>query len=167
MGDRLGVALEIYRSPVAGILTGVSLLVSFAMIVYFMHPQLIQLFFWSQKQKWIWILLAVGVYFIAISGVLYDIIRGVPFAGVNRRGGIEVFSTQSGVQYGLEGIVIGFINTIIGTSALVLVLWAPRLSGQTQMMVVTVCCAVFAMFFMMLSSFYRMKSPWYTPMRLF
>lgn len=109
----------------------------------------------------------VFVYFIAISGVLYDIIRGVPFAGINRKGGIEVFSTQSGMQYALEGLVIGAINTVIGISALLLITWAPKLTGTSQQTLVAVSCGIFLVFFMMLVQLYRMKSPWYTPLRLY
>ena len=135
--------------------------------MYFLHRQALAVFAWAQRQVWIWVLGSVSIYFIAISGVLYDIIRGVPFAGANRKGGIEVFSTQSGMQYALEGLVIGAINTVIGASALVLVLWAPKMTGQSQYTLVAICCSVFLAFFMMLVQLYRMKSPWYTPLRLY
>lgn len=142
--------LSIYRSPIPGIITGIAILATLGAGAYFLHGQAIALFMWAQRQQWIWVLGSVFVYFIAISGVLYDIIRGVPFAGVNRKGGIEVFSTQSGMQYALEGIVVGAINTVIGISILVLILWAPKMKGASQTTLVGVCCAVFFFFFMML-----------------
>ena len=51
-----------------------------------------------------------GIYFIAVSGVLYDIIRGVPFIGADGKGNPVFINTSSGTQYGIEGIIIGCLS---------------------------------------------------------
>ena len=52
-----------------------------------------------------------GVYYIAVSGVLYDIIRGVPFVGADSRGNPIFINPNSGTQFGAEGMIVGTLST--------------------------------------------------------
>ncbi len=55
-----------------------------------------------------------GVYFIAVAGVLYDIIRGVPFIGADAKGNPVFINTSSGTQFGVEGVIIGALSECKG-----------------------------------------------------
>ncbi|PKA46404.1 putative dolichyl-diphosphooligosaccharide--protein glycosyltransferase subunit 3B [Apostasia shenzhenica] len=62
----------------------------------------------------VWMAGAVFVYFFSVSGSMHNIIRNMPMM-LNDRDGRPVFFYQgSGMQLGAEGIIVGFLYTLVG-----------------------------------------------------
>jgi hypothetical protein len=63
------------------------------------------------QMKWLWIVICLGVYTCAISGLIFDIIRNPPTYYANPNNGqVMFFYPQSGSQFVVEGFIIGFLN---------------------------------------------------------
>ncbi len=58
-----------------------------------------------------------GIYFIAVSGVLYDIIRGVPFIGADNKGNPMFINPSSGTQFGVEGLIVGGLSALLSSAS--------------------------------------------------
>lgn len=110
-----------------------------------------------------------GIYYIAVSGVLYDIIRGVPpfgFDPVKKR--MIFFAQSSGTQYVVEGLIIGGANVLAALSAVLLVRVVPKLANEQWRVGATVLCSmgVVGGFWFNLMQ-YTYKNPWYSMANLF
>jgi hypothetical protein len=160
-----GYRVEIYRSPWPAIFVLLTLLGIASSIVYFFFERVVDLALWVRDQKWIWLMGCLGVYLIAVSGVLFDIIRGVPMFGYDpatRRP--IVWANQSNMQYGAEGAIIGFLNFVCATSVILAVKWLPRWkdSGNKDMAILA-AVGIFFFFYGLVVNRYKFKSPWYRP----
>ena len=102
------------------------------------------------------------IVFIAVSGVLFDIIRGVPWVGMNpQTRKVEWYTTQSGIQYGMEGFVIGCLNMGCALTMVLLAQYLPRAKRDNQMTMAIVMVIAFGFCYTRICSLYRAKNPWY------
>ncbi|RYG50852.1 hypothetical protein EON67_04525 [archaeon] len=110
-----------------------------------------------------------GVYFIAVSGALYDVIRGVPpFGYDSRTRKVIVVSPSSGSQYAVEGFMVGGFNIGCAMAALLAALLIPRVRSQSSRALGMAALAlVFVFCYMQIIGWYRLKNPWYSVTRLF
>lgn len=157
--------VEVYRSPWGRIITALLILGALAASLYTMREEIPRLISWVRGATFIWVLAGVAVYFIAVSGTLYDIIRGVPPFGYDpKTKRLILFAQSSGTQYAAEGWIIGALNVGCGFAVVFMSLFAPRLkdaSNRASSIVAMGC--VFILFFYSVWSNYRYKNPWYNP----
>jgi len=111
---------------------------------------------------WVWMIGSMLIYFICLSGVIYDIIHGVPMVGQNQKGQIEIIHTGQRSQYMAEGFIMGFLITLGGLGIVVLNLISKMqpsrirvIGGLTLMAVIYACVTVYKV--------YQMKAKWYGP----
>jgi len=112
----------------------------------------------------VWYLGGVLVYFICISGVVYNIIHSVPMIGVNQRTGEpEMVHPGQRTQYGAEGFMMGFMMCLVGISFVGLnnirYMESPkkmRIAGYLVFLL-----GVYAT--LKIITTYKLKSPWYGP----
>lgn len=160
--DQTGVAVEIYRSPVAALVTALMVLGMIASSVYYFGERILTFALWVRQFKLLWLLVCLSVFFISVSGVLYDIIRGVPWAGIDpQKRTVQWFSPQNGQQYIMEGLVIGTLNMACALAIIALVKLAPRCGKENVMVVGSVSAALFAIVYFSIFSLYRAKNYWY------
>ncbi|KAK8952899.1 putative dolichyl-diphosphooligosaccharide--protein glycosyltransferase subunit 3 [Platanthera guangdongensis] len=62
----------------------------------------------------VWMAGAVFVYFFSVSGSMHNIIRNMPMMLSDRDGRPVFFYQGSGMQLGVEGLVVGFLYTLVG-----------------------------------------------------
>ena len=123
--------VKVYRSPWKALLTLGGFLAGVGAMVWFFGPTVLAAARFVLSHKGVWLLASLSIYFIAVAGVLYDIIRGVPWIGYDGRTRKPViFSNQSGSQYGLEGALIGALNLGCGLAAVVGTRMLPKLTGK-------------------------------------
>lgn len=105
-----------------------------------------------------------AVYYISVSGVLYDIIRGVPPFGYDpRTKRMVVVAQQSGTQYGVEGLIIGGFNMAAGLGVIILTRVLPRMKDSSARNGVAAgAAALFLIFYFQVYSWYHYKNPWYS-----
>lgn len=105
-----------------------------------------------------------GIYYIAVSGVLYDIIRGVPPFGYDSRTRRVIFiAQQSGTQYGVEGLIVGGLNLAAAIAAILMVRVMPYIkNGEVRNYAVAGAGVLFLFFYYQVYGLYSYKNPWYT-----
>lgn len=157
-----GVNIEVYRSPVMGLVRLFALLSFVGLLVKYAREQVVALVQYVLANKFIWMVVSLGIYFISVSGVLYDVIRGVPWVGADNQGN-PVFISGSGSQYVLEGLFIGVLN--IGCAASILLLKSSMASTHARTTSSAVTCLMYGFGFVVLyklvQSLYRNKNRWY------
>lgn len=105
-----------------------------------------------------------GVYFIAVSGILYDIIRGVPPFGFDSRTRRVMFvAQQAGTQYVAEGLIVGGLNIAAALAALMLIRVLPKVRNtETRNAGAIVAGLAFLFFYYQIYALYCYKNPWYS-----
>lgn len=161
IAGQTGVRFEVQRPIGPRLLTLTLVLAVLGATVYYGFESAIWLWAIVSGQTWLWLVACLGVYYISISGVLYDIIRGVPSVGVSSRGTPQIIHPQSGQQYGMEGLIIGFLNVSAGLALVFLARFVPRLSSNSQLVAGLIGAMVFLATFSMVLNIYRFKNPWY------
>lgn len=159
--DKSGVDVKIYRSPWGKLFVLAFFLVSVGLFLRATWDKLWTIALTIRDMKGFWLLVSIGIYFIAISGVLYDIIRGAPAFGVSSKGTPQVFHPQSGQQYGVEGLIIGFLNVAAGFSAVALAYLVPKFNPENRIFASAVTIALFGFFYIAIVRLYQFKAPWY------
>jgi len=157
-----GVNIEVYRSPVPGLLRLALLLSVIAFLAKYAREQVIALVQFVLSNKTIWMTVSLGIYFISVSGVLYDVIRGVPWAGVDGQGQ-PIFIAGSGSQFIGEGLFIGALN--LGCAACMLLLKSTMAASGAKTSESSLVCLLygfgFAVLYRIILSLYRSKNRWY------
>ena len=78
-------------------------------------------------QKYLYLIGALVVYWLSVSGIMFDIIRGVPFNGFNpQKKTIQWFTKQNSYQFVAEGLIMGASYTISGLSLCLITIVAPK-----------------------------------------
>jgi oligosaccharyltransferase complex subunit gamma len=159
--DRSGVTVRIQRSMVGVYLTLVAV---FAILALLVKPVIDSLPFLLSlvRMKWLWIVVSVGVYVCAISGLIFDIIRSPPWYRTTPKGEVMFFYPQSGNQFVVEGFIIGFLNLLCAGSLVFLAVAAPKFkSDSNRTSAVIGGMVVFIFSFFQIRALYVVKNRWY------
>jgi hypothetical protein len=156
-----GIPVKIERAMWPRLLLLLAVLGSIAAVGFYAFDWVVSVWTWIGNQTWLAMVVCFGLYFISISGTLYDIIRGVPMIGMSYAGKPEVFHSQSGNQYGMEGFIIGGLNLSAAIALIFLMRYASKVSESSVMATSLVAVAVFLFGFSSVINLYRYKSPWY------
>ena len=119
---------------------------------------------WYQRQVLLWFLGGLSLYYIAVSGVLFDVIKGVPFAGGwdARTGRFFIMLPQAGSQSVAEGLLIGVLNVACAASVVALLVLLPRVrDAGTRTLYGVSAVATFVLCYSNVVAMYRMKHPGY------
>lgn len=73
---------------------------------------------------------AVGVYWFATSGGMYNIIRGVPMVGYDRKSSAAIVFTRGSGQMGAEGFMMGSIYLLFGLVAAAFIWLMPHVKDE-------------------------------------
>jgi len=117
-------------------------------------------FFLSNK---LWFIGSMIVYFICMSGIVYNILHGVPFNNVDRDGNVEWFHSGGRSQFGAEGYIMSATVSILGILFITL-LHLPKVADNTNGKIVYLI--IFLLIFLLLKwveSIYKWKSSFYNP----
>jgi oligosaccharyltransferase complex subunit gamma len=158
--ERCGVSVTVQRSK---FWTYVALLVVFGVLAALVKPVIDSLPFWLGlvRMKWLWIVVSLGVYVCAISGLIFDIIRSPPWYHV-AKDHITFFYPNSGEQFVVEGFIIGFLNLLCSGSLVFIAIAAPKFKSESNRSSAIIGgMLVFLWAFLQIRGYYRMKNSWY------
>ena len=161
--ERCGVSVTVQRSK---FWVYVALLVVFGVVALLVKPIIDSLPFWLGlvRMKWVWIVVSIGVYVCAISGLIFDIIRSPPWYHATKDN-ITFFYPNSGEQFVVEGFIIGFLNLLCSGSLVFIAIAAPKFKSEgNRSSAVIGGMLVFLWAFMQIRGYYRMKNRWYGAM---
>lgn len=107
-----------------------------------------------------------GIYFLSISGFVFDIIRNPP-PFVCQQGRCMFIHPQSGTQFVAEGFIIGGLTLACAAAAVRLVhtYAAGHKAAERQVTTTLLALVAFAVLYSQVLAIYRGKNPWY-PFRL-
>ena len=137
---------------------------SLAAIVYFTRSGLVRLLRWARERVRWWLLLgALAFYFVGVSGLLFDVIRGAPLLGTDARTRRpSILIQQAGVQSVAEGLLVGGLNLACAAAVVLLVRVLPRVADYGQRTVLAVAAlSAFMLCYSNIVGFYRWKQPAY------
>jgi len=129
--NKIGVLIPIYVDPTQQYMT-------FAAAIFFGVATLRTIY---QKRKklvnpMMWFVITMGLYFIVMAGLAYNIIRTPPFSEIRQDGTQLFISPQARSQYVAEGLIIGALMTGTGLLFVVVGDVVPRFKvGSTQRLV--------------------------------
>lgn len=151
------------RSPWPAIIALLLLAGLVVLALRFAFQPLLDLAMALRDFKPLWIIVAVAFFFIAVSGVLYDIIRGVPWISLDpaTRKPVVVIA-QNGTQTVLEGLLVGALNIACALAVVALTQWSKYISSPAAK--TSVAIGVAGLFFFAYSTIvmmYRYKNRWY------
>lgn len=159
--DRTGIQLEIKRSSFWAY---VSILTVFSVLAICVEPiinalPLIQAIL---QTKALWIVISVGVYTCAISGLIYDIIRSPEIYHADVQSGkILFFYPQSGHQFVIEGFIIGLLNLACALTLIFVYVTTRMRAYKQKSTAITFALLTFVICFFFIRSLYHMKNRWY------
>jgi hypothetical protein len=112
----------------------------------------------------LFVLFLQSIYYISVSGVLYDIIRGVPPFGYDQRTRRAIFiANQSGTQYGIEGLIIGALNSAAAFCVILMARFFPKIrNAETRNYATIAAAGTFLFLFYQVYSLYNYKNSWYS-----
>ncbi len=140
-----------------------SLTATAVLALRFAFKPLLELAAIIRDAKPLWIMACIGVFFIAVSGVLYDIIRSVPWISVdpNTRKPVIVIA-QNGTQTVLEGLLVGGLNIAAALVVIALTQWSRYIkTSSTKSYTAVILLGVFFFAYTTIVSLYRYKNRWY------
>jgi hypothetical protein len=129
--DKTGASVKIERPMWPRVLVAVTTISVLTFLAWQLGPRLWEIFVALREWTVLWGLGCLFVYFISVSGFLYDIIRGAPMMGVSG-GRPELIAKQNGTQYIAEGMFIGILNIVAASSVIGLVLLAHQWTAILQ-----------------------------------
>eukprot|EP00753_Platysulcus_tardus_P016507 PLAT5782.1.p1 GENE.PLAT5782.1~~PLAT5782.1.p1 ORF type:complete len:346 (+),score=150.80 PLAT5782.1:143-1039(+) len=158
---RTGEELEIKRSPIMGLIFLLLLLAAGAGVAHWAIENGDTLAALRDNRA-LWMAVAFMLYFLSVSGIMYDIIRGVGAFHVDQQGRIMLFHPSGNQQFAAEGLIIGGMNL---AAALLLIYVADKIprwksSGSRS---IALWLALFGFFFVYsrITALYTMKNRWY------
>eukprot|EP01029_Cantina_marsupialis_P017100 TRINITY_DN383_c3_g1_i1.p1 TRINITY_DN383_c3_g1~~TRINITY_DN383_c3_g1_i1.p1 ORF type:complete len:297 (+),score=29.11 TRINITY_DN383_c3_g1_i1:132-1022(+) len=153
--EQTGMEVTISRSPMPKILFSLIVLMAVCLGGYyvFIHPEIIIRF---RNAKSVWLCGSLIVFFISVSGVVFDILRGAPPYSIDSRGFIQFFSPQSNHQFVFEGLWTGLIYFALG--GLMLFVMKRKTNGS-----IWIALLVLFILFSHLYNNYKRKNGWYAP----
>lgn len=91
----------------------------------------------------VWMVGALAIYFFSVSGGMHNIIRNMPLFTVDRNdpSKLQFFYHGSGMQFGTEGFIVGFLYTIVGVLLAYVTHFAPNIrskNSQRMLMVISI-----------------------------
>jgi hypothetical protein len=113
-----------------------------------------------RSSRWPWVIVSLGVYFISVSGFVFDVVRNVPIVGFNpKTRSIDFWSPSGSSQYAVEGFVMGLHLLALAAVVLILTLVFPKVKdlGNRNLFVAT-GVATFAVVFMNETALFRYKN---------
>jgi OST3 / OST6 family, transporter family len=129
--DKTGASVKIERPMWPRVLVAVTTISVLTLLAWQLGPRVWELFVALREWTVVWGLGCLFVYFISVSGFLYDIIRGVPMMGASG-GRPELIAKQNGTQYVAEGMFIGILNVLAGSSIVALVVFGQQWTSSLQ-----------------------------------
>ena len=168
--ERTAINIPIHRSMVG---TYILLFFAFVCLIFVASIVVNHLEFWLKviRVKMLWVVVSLGVYTCAISGLIFDIIRSPPMYNIHpNTNQIIFFYPQQGNQFVVEGFVIGFLNVAAGLCIFLMMylpsrikrLYADPASGSNMASVAAVTFgALFVMIFLYIRALYTLKNRWY------
>lgn len=111
----------------------------------------------------VWFAFSMVIYFLCMSGVVYDILRTPPMFGMSQEGKTEIFMAQRKGQYAFEGFLMSFCMSLCGLCLIGLHL--ARNIQDKLMMKGTICLLICTLIIGLskLSQGYKVKTSWYRP----
>lgn len=112
----------------------------------------------------LWFAGSMTVYFICMSGIVYNIIHQVPFTNVDKNGNVEWFHSGARSQFGAEGYIMSGTISVLGC-LFVLLLKVPSWFPDSNARLVYI--AVFVLIYLVLrwlEEIYKSKSGFYSPL---
>jgi OST3 / OST6 family, transporter family len=165
--DKTGYQINVYRSPAGKLAAVGTLIASVIFAAFLLRDKLGAIIEAVRGFLPLWILLAVGFYYIGVSGILYDIIRGVPFVGYDPKSKRTGLVAGGGSQYVLEGLIVGFCNVGAAAALVILAKVAPKVKNPgTRSFAFVAAGMTFLFLYSHIYSWYKMKTPWYSFARL-
>jgi len=118
-------------------------------------------FFLNSK---LWFIGSMLVYFICMSGIVYNIIHGVPFNNVGKDGNVEWFHSGGRSQFGAEGYIMSGTISILGL-LFILLLNIPKLGFDSSTGRIAYIAAFLLIFLVLkwVEGIYKWKSSFYGP----
>lgn len=104
------------------------------------------------------------MYFVSVSGGVFDIIRN-PLPFYCTRGGCSFVHPSSSYQFVVEGLIVGGLNMACAAAVVFLSRNAWKLDQANRGMAVGIAVVVFVLLYGQLVGLYRFKSRWY-PFRI-
>jgi oligosaccharyltransferase complex subunit gamma len=90
------------------------------------------IFYIKRRDPVVYFVIATAAFFFCISGGMFNIIRQVPFAEVDRRTGKTVYFSGGGqFQYASEGYIMGFLQILGGIIMVILNTFAVKSKNKT------------------------------------
>lgn len=110
------------------------------------------------KNRVLWTIGTIVVFWFAVSGGMHNIIRGVPMYYADPNGKVQMFLPQGQGQLGAEGFIMGSLVTCFSLSIVALSYVAPKVSPQYQRGVCYGALAVAVLCFFHILKGYRWKT---------
>ncbi|KAK8793396.1 hypothetical protein WA158_004755 [Blastocystis sp. Blastoise] len=110
--------------------------------------------------KFYYLVLCLMVYALAVSGLIYDIIKEPPFMYCTQQG-CEVFSRNGQGQFVLEGLITGVLNIACCMAVLYLIEFGAKPGKENKGEYINTAVLVFITLFLIYTFCYIVKNPWY------
>lgn len=110
----------------------------------------------------LWAIAAIGVYYFSVSGGMYNIIRGIPWATADERGKPVFFHQGQGYQLGGEGFYAGLFYLVTSLLLFIMTYVVPRLKSKSSQRLWSAICLFLG--FWVVTQFvalYKWKSGYY------
>ncbi|GAQ79061.1 Oligosaccharyltransferase complex [Klebsormidium nitens] len=110
----------------------------------------------------LWAIAAIGVYYFSVSGGMYNIIRGIPWATADERGKPVFFHQGQGYQLGGEGFYAGLFYLVTSLLLFIMTYVVPRLKSKSSQRIWSAICLFLG--FWVVTQFvalYKWKSGYY------
>jgi hypothetical protein len=98
-----------YRPTLGAMLQSIVLYLSLSAAGYYAATELSA--FWMSPK--VWLATSLLIYVTCCSGVIYNILHGVPMVGRTPRGDVEIFSGGGREQYAFEGFLVAAMTILI------------------------------------------------------
>eukprot|EP01111_Echinosteliopsis_oligospora_P017427 TRINITY_DN753_c0_g1_i1.p1 TRINITY_DN753_c0_g1~~TRINITY_DN753_c0_g1_i1.p1 ORF type:complete len:331 (+),score=54.81 TRINITY_DN753_c0_g1_i1:62-1054(+) len=152
VNSKVGVQIPLYVSPISRIIPMALAVITIALVVRF-----VRVFLHRFYEPMLWFVVAIGVYYICMAGISYNLIRKPPTADYSG-GRVNYISPSPRSQYVGEGFIIATLFTAIGMLLVALTEAVPM--GKTVMQKKGIfygCCAVLFLCLMTVNNIYRQK----------
>lgn len=159
---RTGIPVEVDEADHGIVLLSCGVVLSLGLAVAQSGVSPVRLLNWALQSKLLWFAASVSIYYIAVSGVVFDIIREVPLLYTDEFGNWFMFA-GSKAQYGLEGLVVGAAFVAMAGCVLALTVWIPwwfpdPKDGSARNIRAFYAMLVFALCWVVVGEIYKGKS---------
>jgi oligosaccharyltransferase complex subunit gamma len=110
----------------------------------------------------LWAIGAIGVYYFSVSGGMYNIIRGIPWASVDEQGRPVFFHQGQGYQLGGEGFYAGLFYLVTSLLLFIMTYVVPRVKSKFHQRLCSAACLFFGyLLVVQFVALYKWKAGYY------